>query len=82
MDDKIEKIMDDQIEKINIVVNQTNYTRDEAIIKLSENNNDHMKVIRLYLGTKEIQVPIKSINQEIYKQLRKQIDISEFNNRI
>jgi hypothetical protein len=42
-----------------------------------------MKIIRDYLGIKEPeQQTIKSVNQEIYKLIRKQIDISHYNTKI
>jgi hypothetical protein len=61
-------------EKIQIIVLQTDYTKDEAQTKLSEFDNDHIKVIRSYLGITEKKAPhIKSINQEIYKQIRERL---------
>jgi hypothetical protein len=57
--------------KIQIIVLQTDYTEEEARTKLSEFGQDHMKVIRSYLGITEKKAPpIKSVNQEIYKQIR------------
>ena len=57
--------------KIQIIVLQTDYTEEEARTKLSEFEQDHMKVIRSYLGITEKKAPpIKSVNQEIYKQIR------------
>jgi hypothetical protein len=70
--------------KIEIIMRQTNYTIDESREKLLENNNDHEKVIRLFLGIKDkVNVPIKSINQEIYRQLRYKMDASmrEYNKK-
>ena len=46
-----------------------------ATEKLKEFNYDHMAVIRAYFGIPEKKVqPIKSVNQEIYKQLRYKLD--------
>ena len=61
---------------INKVVNQTNYSPEEAERKLVEYDFDAIKVIKLYLGgnKKDSQPQIRSVNQEIYKQLRHKLD--------
>jgi septum formation topological specificity factor MinE len=64
---------------MNIIISQTNYTPEEASELLEKYNGDHIAVIRNYLGITPKQSPIKSVNQEIYKMLRKQIDISDYN---
>lgn len=57
--------------KIDIIMRQTNYKESEAFQKLLEFNNDHLSVIREYMGISEQKhQKISSINQEIYKQLR------------
>ena len=67
---------------MDIIVSQTNYTPEEASELLEKHNGDYMAVIRNYLGVPlPKQKPIVSINQEIYKMLRKQVDITEFNNK-
>jgi hypothetical protein len=68
---------------IEIVMRQTNYSFEEAKEKLLEHNNDHIKVIKLFLGIQDKQYGIKSINQEIYKQLRHKMDssIREYNQK-
>jgi hypothetical protein len=59
--------------KIDIILRQINYTENIAKIKLKEFNFDHIAVIRDYLKIPEQKTQkIVSINQEIYKQLRKQ----------
>lgn len=64
-------------ENISIILRQTNYTEDEAIKKLIEYNGNYMLVIKDYMGIKDKkEQPIKSINQEIYKQLRLQLNTS------
>ena len=74
--------MDKSIDKIKLIVSQTNYSEEEAI-ELLKKHNDPIKVIREYLGFKEPEpIKIKSVNQEIYKMLRKQIDISQYNLKI
>jgi len=74
----------DIIEKINIITRQTDYDESIAREKLLENQNDHIKVIKLFMGIseKKIQQP-KSINQEIYKQMREKLDksIRDFNSK-
>jgi hypothetical protein len=60
--------------KIKTIVLQTDYTEEQARTKLSEFGQDHMKVIRSYLGITEKKAPpIKSVNQEIYKQFRERL---------
>ena len=64
-------------EKISIIMRQTSYTEEEAKIKLSEFNGDHIKVIKNFMGIEEKKVkPVSSINQEIYRQLRHKMDDS------
>lgn len=62
-------------EKIQIILRQTDYSEEQAKEKLLEYNDDPMKVIRTYLGiTEKKALPVKSVNQEIYKQLRYKLD--------
>ena len=63
---------DDKInDLIQIILRQTNFSEIEAREKLTENNGDHLKVIKIYFGiTEKKELPVKSINQEIYKQFR------------
>jgi len=65
-------------ENIDIVLRQTNYTKEIAIQKLEEHNNNTIAVIKEYMGVKpaEKKAPIKSLNQEIYKQIRIKLDTS------
>lgn len=74
--------IDDDIE---IIMKQTNYTYDQAFEKLSQFDFDKLKVIREYLGiTPSVKnAPIKSINQEIYKQIRTELDtaMSSYNKK-
>jgi hypothetical protein len=72
-----------KMDKIKIIMSQTNYSEDLSAELLEQYNGDHMKIIRDYLGIKEPeQQTIKSVNQEIYKLIRKQIDISHYNTKI
>ena len=71
-------------EKINIILRQTNFTEQEAREKLTENNGDHIKTIKKYLGIEEKKAPeVKSVNQEIYRQLRHKMDnsVRDYNNK-
>ena len=64
-------------EKINIIMRQTDYTEEIAKQKMKECDNDHIKVIKNYFGiTEKINSKPKSINQEIYKQIRTKLDAS------
>ena len=62
----------DLAEKIQIILRQTDLTEEQALNKMTEHNEDHMKVIREYLGITEKKAPtcVKSVNQEIYRQFR------------
>lgn len=62
-------------EMCNIVLRQTNYTIDEIKDKLIEYNYVYMDIIKEYMGIKkEKPQPIKSLNQEIYRQIRLTLD--------
>jgi hypothetical protein len=61
------------------VLAQTNYTEEIAKTKLQEFNYDLMRVLKDYMGIPEkkaSETKIKSINQEIYKQIRHTLDSS------
>jgi hypothetical protein len=64
------------IEKVNIVMRQTDYTEDIAREKLLEFENNEILVIKNYLGITHKKTPTKSLNQEIYKQIRHRLDDS------
>jgi hypothetical protein len=85
MTDNISLIENNELEeKIQIIMRQTDYTQDKAKEKLLEFNGDHLEVIRSFLGiSKKKNEPIKSVNQEIYKQIRYKMDNSmrEYNDR-
>ena len=58
------------IDNINIVMNQTDYDYATAQTKLIEFNNDYIKVIRDYLQI-EKKVPVeKSLNQQMFSEMR------------
>ena len=83
--DNISFINKDELnEKINMIMRQTDYDYDTSYSKLQEARYDHIKVIKAYLGITEKKAQSKkstSINQEIYKQIRKKIDVSDFNRK-
>ena len=71
-------------EKVDMILRQTDYTEEEAKNKLIESNYDHIKVVKSYLGiTEKKEPPVKTVNQEIYKQIRYKLDstMREFNLR-
>jgi hypothetical protein len=71
-------------EKVEMILRQTNYTEEEAKKKLKEFNYDHIQVVKSYLGITEKKEPcVKSVNQEIYKQIRYRLDsnMREYNLR-
>lgn len=63
---------------LELVLNQTNYTIEEARQKLKEHNNDEMKVLYEYLGIDKLRTnqPKEKItkNQKIYKAIRTIMD--------
>ena len=68
---------------INTIQIQTNYSKQESREKLEEFNMDYIKVIKNFLNIPEKkEPPIKSIQQEMYKQMRYKLDesIKEYNN--
>lgn len=71
-------------EKVEMILRQTNYTEEQAKNKLKEFNYDHIQVVKSYLGITEKKAPpVKTVNQEIYKQIRYQLDLTmrEYNLR-
>jgi hypothetical protein len=64
-------------EKIKLIMRQTDYNEDVAREKLMAYNDDPIKVIKEYMGIVEKPKPApKSLNQEIYRQLRHRLDDS------
>jgi hypothetical protein len=76
MGDNISLVETDQIDdKVQKILRQTDYSEEVAIVKLKEHGFDEVATIKAYLGISEKKTPqIKSINQEIYKQLRYKLD--------
>jgi hypothetical protein len=64
-------------EKVQKVLRQTDYTEEVALEKLKEHNYDEIATIRSFFGiTEKKPTNVKSVNQEIYKQLRSRLDKS------
>jgi hypothetical protein len=62
-------------EKIQKVMRQTDYSENVAREKLKEHIFDEIATIKDYLGiTEKKALPVKSVNQEIYKQLRSRLN--------
>ena len=76
--EKIVEFTEEKIEElVQLIMRQTDYSDIEANEKLEEFNYDHIKVIKNYLGITDKKEPkIKSINQEIYRQLRTKLNVS------
>jgi hypothetical protein len=71
-------------EKVRIIQGQTDYTKEIARVRLLDENMDEIIVIKKFLGIynkKEEQK--KTVQQEIYKQMRLNLDksIKDFNDR-
>ena len=60
-----------------MVTTQTNYTEEEAILHLSTNNNDPIKVIRAFMGLDSTPTNTvtssKTKSQERYRVIREEI---------
>ena len=58
------------------IMSQTNYSEEVSRIKLQEFNGDFMQVLKDYMGIpmKKNTNKITSVNQEIYKQIRHNLD--------
>ena len=76
MSDNISLVETDKIyEKIQKIMRQTDYSENVAREKLKEYNFDEIATIKAYLGiTEKKALPVKSVNQEIYKQLRSRLN--------
>ena len=67
----------DLSENINIILRQTDYDEKTARNMLIKHNNDPIKVIKEFMGIIEKPKNVKkTINQEIYSQLRHKLDDS------
>lgn len=70
-------------DKINLIMRHTIYNKEESIQKLKDFNNNEMLAIKSYMEIKEKDSNttnnITSINQEIYKQIRMQMNKTNIN---
>ena len=85
MTDKVTFLETDKLDEyIQIILRQTDFDFETAKKKLEECNYDYLKVIKEYVGvTEKNEPPVRSVNQEIYKQLRFKLDVSmrDYNDR-
>jgi hypothetical protein len=65
--------MSDEAVNIDLVMRQTNYGPEMAAKKLAEHKGDVMSVLRDYHGIAAPHAQTKTVNQEIYRQIRKNI---------
>lgn len=66
-------------EIIQKIMAQTTYSEEVSKEKLRQFNGDFMKVLKDYMGIKVAEEPkpkVKSVNQEIYRQIRHTLDNS------
>lgn len=63
---------------VNIIMTQTNYTKEQAIEKLQLFNGNHLCVIKDYMGIplQKEERKVKTVNQEIFRQIRNKLDTS------
>ncbi len=65
------------MDPIQMIVNQTTYSKEEANEKLKLHNGDYVKVIKEFMGIPDKNETMKkSLNQEIFRQLRHKLDES------
>lgn len=69
---------DDLSDYVKKVMSQTNYDEETAKLKLSQFGFSVTRVLRDYMGIADVKVSpkIKSVNQEIYRQIRYNLDSS------
>ena len=89
MSDNITLVDTSEIEeKVQKILRQTDYTDEIAREKLKEFNYNEIDVIKSYFGIydkkSQSQTQIKSVNQEIYRQLRHKLDsnMKDYNIRV
>jgi hypothetical protein len=69
--------MEDNLMKI---IKHTNYSEEIAKEKLLEFNGNYEQIIKDYYGINIVKPKKLSVNQEIYRQIRKKIDITDYHN--
>jgi hypothetical protein len=76
---KINFISNDDFEQhVTKIMSQTNYSKEEAEHKLILFNSDYIKVIKDYMNIpdEKKEQKVKSVNQEIFRQIRIKLDNS------
>lgn len=70
-------------ELIEKVKRQTTLNEEEIKIRLEEHNYDYLKVIKNHFNICDKQEKMVSVNQEIYKQIRRKMDniMKEYNEK-
>tara|TARA_Y100000389_G_C17184452_1_gene375661 strand:+ start:175 stop:462 length:288 start_codon:yes stop_codon:yes gene_type:complete len=86
----MEKINTDEISKnvlelVEIVMRQTDYSKEESVLKLQENEYDPLKVIRSFMNPEnkvfyKETVPTTT-NQMMYREIRTMLDTANANYR-
>jgi len=68
----------DENEEINIIMRQTDYTKEKSEEKLKQHNNNVMDVIREYMlpfnNVKRAVSSKFSVNQQVFKEIRYMMD--------
>lgn len=68
----------DENEEINMIMRQTDYTKEKSEEKLKQHNNNVMDVIREYmLPFNNVKRPVSSkfsVNQQVFKEIRYMMD--------
>lgn len=70
-----------KVESVDMICRQTEYTEDEAREKLEKNNYNYQLVLNEYFGIKESPKKEKTINQQIYGEIRNLMDTGARNFR-
>lgn len=66
-------------DKVAVLMSQTNYTLEEATQKLSQFDGHLENAIRDYLGIPLPRpAPVLNPHQEIFRQIRKKLDLKEY----
>lgn len=74
---KVSDIRNNQI--VEMIIRQTDYTKEEAIEKLKKHNNNYLQVLKEYMNDEKVtekKEESKSLNQNIYSNIRNFLDNS------
>ena len=70
-----EKLYIKEMQILNLVLAQTNMTKEDAKQKLEENDYNSIKVIKNHFGIKERKIDDNvNVNQQVYKEIRNLMD--------